>query len=44
MRLAGQMKPLLPYPPWLGYWPAIVLFLGFAWFELIDIAPTIPSG
>ena len=43
MRLAGQAKPLLRYPPSLGYWPAIVLFLGFAWFELIDIAPDNPE-
>ncbi|HWE18048.1 MAG TPA: hypothetical protein VG758_12840 [Hyphomicrobiaceae bacterium] len=34
---------LLPYPRRLGYWPAIVLFLGFAWFELIDIAPDDPE-
>jgi hypothetical protein len=34
---------LLRYPPRLGYWPAIVLFLGFAWFELIDIAPDDPQ-
>jgi hypothetical protein len=40
MRLGS--KPLLGYPAWLGYWPAIVLFLGFAWFELIDIAPDDP--
>jgi hypothetical protein len=37
------LKPLLPYPAWLGYWPAIVLFLGFAWFELVDIAPDDPE-
>lgn len=43
MRLAGRTKPLLGYPPWLGYWPAIVLFLGFAWFELIDLAPDNPE-
>ncbi|HEX5997857.1 MAG TPA: hypothetical protein VFZ16_00430 [Hyphomicrobiaceae bacterium] len=36
-------KPPLCYPSWLGYWPAIVLFLGFAWFELIDIAPDDPA-
>ena len=43
-RAAGrQPEPLLHYPPWLGYWPAIVLFLGFAWFELIDIAPDNPE-
>jgi hypothetical protein len=43
MRLAAPRKPPLRYPPWLGYWPAIVLFLGFAWFELIDIAPDNPE-
>jgi hypothetical protein len=43
MRLAGSSAPLLRYPPWLGYWPAIVLFLGFAWFELIDLAPDDPE-
>jgi hypothetical protein len=37
------MEPLLPYPPWLGYWPAIALFFGFAWFELIDLAPDDPA-
>jgi hypothetical protein len=42
-RLTGQMKPPLRYPVWLGYWPAIVLFLGFAWFELIDLAPDDPE-
>ena len=41
--LTGRMKPLLPYPSWLGYWPAIGLFLGFAWFELIDLAPDDPE-
>ncbi|UVK39320.1 hypothetical protein LHFGNBLO_000670 [Mesorhizobium sp. AR10] len=29
-------------PPWLGYWPAVVLFFAFAWFELIDPAPDDP--
>jgi hypothetical protein len=43
MRLMGRKGPLLAYPPWLGYWPAIVLFLGFAWFELIDLAPDDPE-
>jgi hypothetical protein len=38
----GGAKPLLPYPAWLGYWPAILLFAGFAWFELIDLAPDDP--
>lgn len=33
----------LPYPPWLGVWPAIVLFLGFAWAELVFIGRTVPA-
>jgi hypothetical protein len=33
---------LLAYPARLGYWPAIGLFLGFAWFELVDLAPDDP--
>ena len=30
------------FPRWLGLWPAVLLFLGFAWFELIDLAPEDP--
>lgn len=30
-------------PPWLGCWPAIAFFVGFAWFELIDLAPEDPA-
>ncbi|WP_123146138.1 hypothetical protein [Mesorhizobium delmotii] len=30
-------------PPWLGCWPAVVLFFTFAWFELIDPAPDDPA-
>ncbi|RWE92495.1 hypothetical protein, partial [Mesorhizobium sp.] len=30
-------------PPWLGCWPAVVLFFAFAWFELIDPAPDDPA-
>jgi len=29
-------------PAWIGLWPAVILFLGFAWFELIDPAPDDP--
>jgi hypothetical protein len=39
---AAGSAPILPYPAWLGYWPAIALFFGFAWFELIDLAPDDP--
>ena len=38
----GAERPLLRYPAWLGYWPAIVMFLGFAWLELVDPAPEDP--
>lgn len=30
-------------PNWLTMWPAILLFLGIAWFELVDIAPADPD-
>jgi hypothetical protein len=43
MRLVGGREPPVRYPFWLGYWPAIVLFFGFAWFELIDLAPDDPE-
>src|SRR6185369_2820373 len=36
-RLLGLRKAALPYR--LGYWPAIVGLLAFAWFELIHPAP-----
>ena len=28
--------PILSYPAWLGRWPVVVLFLAFAWMELIS--------
>jgi hypothetical protein len=31
------------YPTWLGHWPAILLFLAFAWFELVHPAPDDPA-
>jgi len=43
LRLAGQLTPMPSrYPDRLGYWPALVLFACFAWFELIDLAPDDP--
>jgi len=30
------------YPERLGFWPAIILFLGFTWFELIYVVPQDP--
>ncbi|MDP6786320.1 MAG: hypothetical protein QGI13_04240 [Rhodospirillales bacterium] len=35
-RVTGGFGPVLSYPPWLGRWPAVVLFLVFAWMELIS--------
>ena len=38
-KLAGRTGPglslNLPLPPWLGAWPAVGVFLGFAWCELL---------
>jgi len=39
----GTEGPLLAYPSWLGYGPAILGFFVFAWFELIDPAPDDPA-
>jgi hypothetical protein len=39
----GATEPLLVYPARLGCAPAIVLFGGFAWLELIDLAPDDPA-
>jgi hypothetical protein len=33
----------LAYPRRLGHWPAIIIFLAFAWFELVDPAPDDPA-
>jgi hypothetical protein len=40
-RLLGLRKPLLSYR--LGYWPAILGMLAFAWFELVSLAPDDPA-
>ncbi len=32
----GGEASLANYPPWLGHWPAVILFLVFAWMELIS--------
>ncbi|MFZ5790985.1 MAG: hypothetical protein ACOY3L_09825 [Pseudomonadota bacterium] len=36
-------QPLLTYPAWFGYGPAILGSLAFAWFELVDPAPDDPA-
>jgi hypothetical protein len=42
-RLLGARDGLLPYPQSLGYAPAAAVFLGFAWLEIVDIAPSDPA-
>lgn len=45
--LASGRDPATPgplrLPRRLAYWPAIALFVGFAWFELVDLAPDDPA-
>lgn len=43
LRLIGRQHAPMRYPGWLGYWPAILGFAGFSWFELVDPAPDDPS-
>lgn len=40
---AEQFALGLPYPPWLGVWPAIILFTGFAWVELVFSGRAVPA-
>jgi hypothetical protein len=39
-RIAGPPQAL---PVWVGYWPALVSLLAFAWFEIVHIAPDDPA-
>ena len=43
MMLSRSDRPPLRLPDRIGYWPALVQFFGFAWFELIDPAPDDPA-
>ena len=38
-----RRAPPLSYPEAAGYWPAVALFLAFAWFELVHPAPQDPA-
>ncbi len=40
----GRLSFDLPYPQWLGVWPAVLLFLGFAWAELIWEHAEVPES
>ncbi len=35
-RATGGFRPASSYPAWLGRWPVVLLFLVFAWMELIS--------
>lgn len=37
--LRGEGRPPLTYPAWLSHWPAVLIFLGFAWFQLVYPGP-----
>lgn len=39
----GGAPPPFTYPAEMGHWPAVALFLGFAWFELVYPAPADPA-
>lgn len=41
--IASVLRPPLRYPTRLGYWPAWLQFLAFAWFELIYTVPQNPE-
>jgi hypothetical protein len=44
MRWKRSLSLRLPYPPWLGAWPACVFFWLFAWFELVAIGRDVPRN
>lgn len=39
----GLGRRRLALPAWLAHWPAVAIFLAFAWFELVDPAPDDPQ-
>jgi hypothetical protein len=39
----GEGASILHYPRWLGVWPAIALFTGFAWAELVFLGRALPA-
>ena len=42
-RWMGSPSLGLRYPPWLGEWPAVALFLAFAWIELVWPDKDVPA-
>jgi hypothetical protein len=43
LRRGRPSRTLLPYPKWLGLWPASAGIVGFAWLELIYVEKDRPS-
>jgi hypothetical protein len=41
---AARLSFRLPYPEWLGAWPAVLLFFGFAWMELVWRQGHVPAA
>jgi hypothetical protein len=40
----GELGLGWSYPPWLGVWPAFVLFIAFAWMELVWSGRSVPAS
>jgi hypothetical protein len=39
----GEGASIMHYPQWLGVWPAITLFVAFAWTELVFLGRAVPA-
>src|SRR5262249_50237234 len=39
-----ENKTRAAYPQWLGVWPAFILFVGFAWMELVWSGRSVPAA
>ena len=44
MRWQRPLSPALPYPVWLGAWPACIFLLLFAWLELVANGRDVPRN
>jgi hypothetical protein len=44
LRSGRELSLHLPYPSALGVWPGVVLFLGFAWVELVFPGRAVPAA